>query len=160
MRNSSSLLLACAVLCAVVFLAGCGSNPNSSIVVTLSPSSAQVDQGGTVNVSATVTSTGTISNQNVTWSLSGAGFSGTSCGSLTNQTRFSATYNALASPPSSFAVSIMATSVANPSKFATTTVNVQNAPCSALLADCEIPGNPASGQRSRWRQVSTQQECA
>src|SRR2546429_7714547 len=125
MRKSSSLFLACSVLCAVVLLAGCGSNPNSSIVVTLSPSSAQVDQGGTVNVSATVTSTGTITNQNVTWSLSGAGCRSTSCGSVTNQTGFSATYNAPASPPSSFAVSIMATSVANPSKFATTIVNVQ-----------------------------------
>lgn len=118
----------CAVgsVLACMFATGCGSNANSSIVVTLSPSSPQtIDQGGTVNVSATVTSTGMIMNQNVTWSLSGAGCSGTSCGSLTNQTGSSVTYNAPASPPSSFEVAIIATSVANPSKFAEVSVNVQ-----------------------------------
>src|SRR5438046_8217637 len=100
MRKSSSLFLACSVLCAVVLLAGCGSNPNSSIVVTLSPSSAQVDQGGTVNVSATVTSTGTITNQNVTWTLSGSGCTGVACGSLANQTPTFVTYNAPTAIPS------------------------------------------------------------
>jgi len=137
---SLGLAWLCAVgsVLACTFAAGCGSNPNSSIVVTLSPSSAQIDQGGTVNVSATVTSTGTVMDQNVTWSLSGAGCSGTSCGSLTNQTGLSVTYNAPASPPSSFAVSIMATSVANPSKFATTTVNVQAVTVSIQNAVTEL----------------------
>ena len=125
MSRGVAWLCAVGSVLACTFVAGCGSSPNSSIDVTLSPSSAQVNQGGTVNVSATVTSTGTVMNQNVTWSLTGAACSGSSCGSLTNQTGTSVTYQAPASPPTSFAVSIMATSVANPSKFATAIVNVQ-----------------------------------
>ncbi len=125
MSRSWPWLCAVGSVLACMFAVSCGTNPNSSIEVTLTPSSARVDQGGTVNVSATVASTGMITNQSVTWSLAGAGCSGASCGSLTNQTGSSATYNAPASPPSSFAVSIIATSVANPSKFATATISVQ-----------------------------------
>ena len=62
-------------------------------------------------------------NQGVTWALSGSGCSGATCGTLTNVTTTSVTYNAPATAPSS-TVTLRATSVANASKSASATITV------------------------------------
>src|SRR5207245_5187118 len=113
-----------------MFTAGCATSP--PISVSLSPSSAQsIQQGQTVSISATVAND--TSNKGVTWSLSGSGCSGAACGSLTNQTFDSVTYNAPTSIPADLNVTLTATSMAKPSKFGSvaiivpaTVVSIQN----------------------------------
>lgn len=105
-----------------IFTVGCASAPPISI--TLTPSSAQsVQQGQTVSVSATVAND--TSNKGVTWTLSGAVCSGAACGSLTNQSATSVTYNAPTSIPLDLKVTVTATSAANPSKSASVAITVQ-----------------------------------
>jgi hypothetical protein len=108
--------------------AGCGGNSSSSsiMVAIASPASAPtIEQGQTVNVSAAVTSSSnSMVNQSVTWALSGSGCTGVSCGSLTNPTPMSVTYNAPASVSSNMTVSVTATSVENPSKSASINITV------------------------------------
>lgn len=109
------------VLVPALFAAGCASSP--PISVSLSPSAAQsVQQGQTFGISATVAND--TSNKGVTWSLSGAACSGAACGSLTNQSATSVSYNAPASIPSDLMVTITATSAAQASKFASIVVTV------------------------------------
>lgn len=110
----------------MIFTVGCASSPPISI--TLTPSSAQsVQQGQTVSVSATVAND--TSNKGVTWSLSGSGCSGAACGLLTNQTSDSVTYSAPTSISADLTVTVTATSVVNPSKFASVAIIV---PASAV----------------------------
>lgn len=118
-RGSVALtLLGCVPM---IFSVGCASSPPISI--TLTPSSAQsVQQGQTVSVSATAAND--TSNKGVTWSLSGSGCSGAACGSLTNQSPTSVTYDAPASIPSDLSVTVTATSAANPSKSASVAITV------------------------------------
>jgi Putative Ig domain len=88
------------------------------ISVTLSPSTAQtLDQGKTVNVTATVTSDP--ASKGVTWSLN-AGAAGT----LTNQTATSVTYNAPATVTTASAPVLTATSISDNTKTATLTINL------------------------------------
>lgn len=105
----------------VILTVGCASSP--PISVTLSSSSAQsVQQGNNISISATVAND--TLNKGVTWSLSGSSCSGAACGSLTSQTTTSVTYNAPTSIPLDLAVTLTATSVANPSKLASTVITV------------------------------------
>lgn len=122
-KQRRSFLFTCLFLgvAPVVFTVGCASSP--PISVNLSPSSVQsVQQGSTVSISATVAND--TSNKGVTWSLSGSGCSGAACGSLTNQSATSVTYNAATAIPSDLTVTITATSVAQASKFASIVVTV------------------------------------
>src|SRR6266436_4852414 len=70
----------------LVFLVGCGGNtsqpppPSQPMAVTVSPSSATVQTGGVQQFIATVSPSG--ANQAVTWSLSGTGCTGASCGTI------------------------------------------------------------------------------
>ena len=80
-------------------LGGCGGYnapsqpPPTPFSVTISPTSASVKAGtGTQNFTATVMND--YLSRGVTWALSGAGCSGATCGSLSNMTSSSATYNA------------------------------------------------------------------
>lgn len=107
-------------------LAGCnGSSAPPPISVAVSPSSTQtIDQGQTVNVTATVANDSTSSG--VTWSVSGTGCTGAACGTLTSATTTGVTYNAPATVSSSLTVAITATSVKDPTK--ATSVNVMVTP--------------------------------
>ena len=112
-KRASALALVPGGLLAVVFAAGCSSGPPISI--SLSPTSVQgLQQGQTAPIVATVIND--LSNAGVTWSLSGTGCAGASCGTLTNQTTTSAIYNAPASLPSNLFVTVTATSVTHPLK--------------------------------------------
>ncbi len=110
-------------------LAGCGGYsapsqpPPSPASVTVSPTSASVAAStGTKNFTATVMND--YLSRGVTWALSGAGCSGATCGSLSNMTSSSVTYNAPAAVPNPATVTLTATSVNDTMKSATATITV------------------------------------
>jgi hypothetical protein len=87
------------------------------VAVTITPTTAQVVAGKQHQYTATVTGT---TNTAVTWQLSGAGCSGTACGTITT----AGLYTAPAVVPSPALVQLKATSVADPTKSATATATV------------------------------------
>src|SRR5271163_2650306 len=94
--------------------------PPISVSVSPVTTSVQVSQSAPF----TVTLQNDSQNKGVTWTLSGAGCSGASCGSLSNVTTTSATYTAPASVPTPAAVTLLATSVTDNTKSATATLTV------------------------------------
>src|ERR1700687_3761372 len=103
-----------------------------AIVVTAAPSSASVQ----VNQSAPFTATvqNDPGNRGVTWTLSGSGCAGATCGALGNVTTTSVTYTAPASIPNPGTVTLTATSVADNSKSSTATITVTAAPPAIVVA--------------------------
>ncbi len=89
----------------------------SPVAITISPASANVPTAGQQQFTATVTGT---NNTAVTWSLSGAGCSGSACGTLSS----SGLYTAPTTVPNPPTVSVTATSQADTTKFATATVTI------------------------------------
>ena len=119
------------VFCAVVLLLdGCNSSssaqdPNLPIAVNISPATASLQAGtGTQTFSATLQND--VQSKGVTWSLSGSGCSGATCGSLSNSTSTSVKYTAPTAVPSPATVMLTATSVADTTKQATATVTITN----------------------------------
>jgi hypothetical protein len=95
----------------------------AAIVVTVSPSTANVQAGiGTQAFAATLTND--TQSKGVTWSVSGAGCAGTACGTLSNVTNTSVTYNAPSNQPSPATVTVTATSVADPTRSTSASVTV------------------------------------
>ena len=94
---------------------------SSGVTITISPTSAQVPVNGQQQFTATVSGTG---NTSVSWSISGAGCSGASCGTITNNGLYTAP-PVVPNPPT---VSVTATSNADPTKWATAVVTVVNGP--------------------------------
>ncbi len=133
----------------LVFLVGCGGNtsqpppPSQPTAVTVSPSSATVQTGGVQQFTATVSPSGT--NQAVTWSLSGTGCTGASCGTIDATGK----YTAPASVPNPPTVTVRATSVADSAKAAIAAVNIMTAvnnPIPTIIApqpSATAPGGPA-----------------
>lgn len=107
-----------------VFLGGCGGNtsqpppPSQPTAVTVSPSSATVQTGNVQQFAATVSPSG--ANQAVTWSLSGTGCTGASCGTIDATGK----YTAPAMAPTPATVTITATSVTDATKSASATITV------------------------------------
>lgn len=118
-------MLACAgaALLLSLLAAGCGSaGPNVTVAIT-SPATPQVIEAGqTLNITASVTSTGGTSSANVNWSL--VGCAANSCGTLSGETGSSVTYTAPASVPSNTTVVVVATSAAEPSQAASLSITV------------------------------------
>jgi len=73
-------------------------------------------------------------SKGVTWALSGMGCNGATCGSLTNITSSSVTYNAPAAVPSPATVTLAATSVNDTTKSSTATITVTSAPAPGASA--------------------------
>jgi Domain of unknown function (DUF5666) len=71
-------------------------------------------------------------SRGVTWALSGAGCSGTTCGSLSNMTSSSVTYKAPAAVPNPATVTLTATSVNDTSKSSMATITVAAAAAAAV----------------------------
>jgi hypothetical protein len=93
------------------------------ISVSVSPSTASVPSGyGSQAFTATVNND--FQNQGATWVLSGTGCSGSTCGTLTNVTGTSVTYNAPANPPSPATVTLTATAVGDTTKSSSATITV------------------------------------
>src|SRR5262249_51016195 len=99
-----------------------GSAPPPPISVSVSPSTANVGTSNTQPFTAQVTND--TQNKGVTWSLSGAGCSGSACGSLTSVAALSVTYNGPTTIPSPVTVTLTATSVADNTKSASATITV------------------------------------
>jgi len=93
------------------------------ISVSVSPGSASVPSGyGTQPFTATISND--FQSKGVTWSLSGAGCSGATCGTLTQVTTTSVTYNAPANVPSPATVTLTATSISDTTKSGSATITV------------------------------------
>jgi hypothetical protein len=145
-----------AVMCftACLIAGGCGqpksANPNGNsgsqgapqLAVSIEPSDAQVvNPGESVSITAAVDSDG--SNQGVTWALippSGVGV-------LSDTTATSAAFHAPANVPFTTNVTVTATSIADPKRFAALTINL-NAPVRASTSTREsvTQTNPSGGR--------------
>lgn len=102
----------------ILFAWTCSSElPTPPISVTLSPNGINVHVTRSVQFTATVHNS---TNRAVTWSLSGAGCSGPSCGTISN----TGLYTAPDEVPNPASVTIKATSVADPSKSTTATLTL------------------------------------
>jgi hypothetical protein len=113
--------------------------PASSIVVTLSPSTAQaIDVAQTVNFIATVT--GDPAGAGVNFSATGAGCTATACGTFTNVAATTATYNAPPALAATLVVSVTAAAMSNPGKTASTQVTVYPAP---VITTTSLPNGTA-----------------
>jgi hypothetical protein len=124
----------------VLFLAGCGGStaspannqPPLLAAVTVSPASVTVQAGGVQQFTATVSPSG--ASQAVSWSLSGAGCTGASCGTIDATGKYTAP--ATVSNPAT--VNVTARSVVDTSSAATATVTILDVPSSSFSV------NPAS----------------
>jgi len=119
------------ILSILGLMCGCGGGGGQStppaISVSLAPANqTTIDQGQTLNFTATVANDS--SSKGVTWSVSGAGCSGSACGTFTNAAALTATYNAPTPVSSNLTVSVLATSVADTSKSASSSVVVTPPP--------------------------------
>ena len=136
------------IVCLLI-LAGCGGNmsqpppPSQPTAVTVSPSSATLQSGGVQQFTATVSPSG--ASQAVTWSLSGTGCTGASCGTIDATGK----YSTPASVPNPPTVTVRATSVADSAKAAIAAVNITTAvnnsipAISAFSPRVVSPGGPA-----------------
>ncbi len=105
--------------------------PSASATATVThvPLSVEVSPSQTLNLGAGTAQNFTASitkhsNHDVTWSLSGTGCTGDACGTLTNITTTSATYNAPPTVPNAATVAVSATSVADTTKSKTVSINL------------------------------------
>jgi hypothetical protein len=106
--------------------------PPLPITVNISPASASVSATfGTQGFTATLTND--VQNRGVTWALSGAGCSGSTCGTLTNVTSTSVTYNGPSAIPSPATVTLTATAIADNTKFNTSTITVVQGPLAVFV---------------------------
>jgi putative glycosyl hydrolase len=94
----------------------------ASVLLSLSPMSANVPTSGTQLFTASVTGS---SNTAVSWSLNGAGCSGSACGTLATSL-LSAVYTGPVVAPSPAAVNVVATSVDDPTKSASSGVAIES----------------------------------
>ncbi len=100
-------------------MSGCTSNqPASASLIAVSVTPAlppSVDQGQSLSFTASLINDKT--NQGVTWSVSGPGCAGSSCGTLSNVTTNSVTYRAPTAVSASLSIILTATSVAEPAQY-------------------------------------------
>jgi hypothetical protein len=112
----------------------------SDIAVFVSPTSATVAPGATQQFLANVA--GDNSNAGVSWSVSGAGCSGTACGTIDANGLYAAP-NLSPAPPT---VTVTATSIADASKTASATVTIATfGPNVSRLLPASITAGPATG---------------
>ncbi len=103
----------------------------SSVSVSVTPKNAQVASGGYLQFFATVTGS---TNKSVVWSVSGAGCSGQTCGTITP----AGLYTAPATLPTPPSVSVKATAISDPSVSASAIVT--------LVAAASVSISPSSAQ--------------
>ncbi len=103
------------------------------IAVTVSPTSASAPSGyGTQAFTATVSND--FQNRGATWSLSGVGCSGSTCGTLSNVTTTSVTYTAPPNIPSPATVTLTATAIGDNTKAASATITVTQGVLTILVS--------------------------
>lgn len=102
---------------AVIGLSGTGTAPPQVVAVTVTPTTVSTTAGTNQQFAASVTGT---SDTAVTWTASGTGCTGVTCGTISS----SGLYTAPATVPSPATVTITATSVSDPTKSASATVTI------------------------------------
>lgn len=102
---------------AVIGLTGTGTAAPQVVAVAVTPATASINTGVTQQFAASVTGT---SNTAVTWTASGTGCSGATCGTISS----TGLYTAPPTVPSPATVTITATSASDPSKSASATVTI------------------------------------
>ena len=101
----------------LALLSACESKAPAAISVTLSPNTASVHVTRTLQLTPTVHNS---TNGSVTWSLSGSGCSGATCGTISS----AGLYAAPTSVPNPATVTVRATSAADTSKSASATITI------------------------------------
>jgi len=112
-------------LLAVALVPSGGGVQTPVISVSVAPTNATVQVLGTLSLAATIQND--TSSKGVSWSLAGAGCSGSACGTLSNITNSSVTYTAPSSVPTPAVVTITATSVSDVTKSASASVTITSA---------------------------------
>jgi hypothetical protein len=122
------------------------STKSSSAAITITPTSAGISifispSTATVAVHQTQIFSATVQNdpqkKGVTWTLSGAGCTGTACGTISTSSSASGaqiTYTAPASVPNPASVVLTATSVADKTKTSSVTITITSAPISVSVS--------------------------
>ncbi len=118
----------------------------SDIRVAIAPASASLNAGGSETFTAQVTGTGS-PNPNVNWSLTGPTCPA-NCGTLSTNGN-SATYTAPATVSSSFQVQTVATSIADPTRSASSTIAVAGA-CSPAISVSPSSASLATGAQQAF----------
>jgi len=113
----------------------------SDVRVQVTPAATSVELGATLPFAATIVSAGHPANA-VTWSVSGLGCAGSSCGSISSD----GTFIAPGILPSAGSVWVLATSVADPGKTATATVALT----SRFTLAAQGPATVAAGSSSTF----------
>jgi hypothetical protein len=108
---------------ALVAFKSASGTPPPPISVSVSPIAASVGTGSGVQT-FTATVQNDFRNGGVTWSLSGAGCSGNTCGTLSNISPTTVTYGGPTSIPNPATVTLTATSVSDTTKTGTATITV------------------------------------
>jgi hypothetical protein len=108
----------------------------AQLALVVSPGSTTLQPGQSQSFTASLQND--TQNSGVTWNLVGSGCSGISCGTLSNATTTSVTYNAPPTVPGSAAISLQATAVANVTKSASAAITLVAAP------PISVEVNPAS----------------
>jgi hypothetical protein len=104
------------------------------VVVTVSPATASVMESGTQPFTATVQNDA--AGKGVTWTLTGTGCGGTTCGTLSANTSASGTaitYTAPANEPTPATVTLTGASVTDPTKTASATITVTPNPAAVSV---------------------------
>jgi hypothetical protein len=118
---------------AITAFKAAGGTPPPPTSVTVSPSSASVASSfGTQGFTATLQND--VQNKGVTWALSGAGCAGTTCGTLTNVSSTSVTYNGPSAIPSPATVTLTATSIADNTKSSSAAITVIKGPLTVFVS--------------------------
>ena len=112
----------------------------SGIVVTVTPTSTSILTGATQQLNASVVGT---SNTTVTWTVQGAGCSAAACGTVDN----TGLYAAPPAVPSPAAVTVMATSSADPTKTSSASVAIFSSTATNTIDGLIVP---ASHPRLFW----------
>ncbi|MDE3136444.1 MAG: hypothetical protein KGL59_07705 [Acidobacteriota bacterium] len=113
--------------------------------VSISPASASLALGAQQNFTATVCFS---TNQNVTWSVTGSGCSGTNCGTVTSTGANTATYTAPGSLPPANPVTLVATSAADSTKSASASITITSSCASAISISPSAATVALGGQAS------------
>jgi uncharacterized protein (DUF1800 family) len=130
-------LLSCIVLIACLHPAF--ASPVTGLTVTVDPVAVTIPVGGVVQITATVTGTKNVNNRAVVWSVNDVGGGSSVLGTVTS----AGLYTAPSVPPSGWTVSVKATSVADPSRSATSTVTIRNqVPYLTGVAPNPLPPGP------------------
>lgn len=126
MRKANAKLFALITLAISLSACGGGSDgpPAAEISVTLDTIAANVHVNESAQLAATVHNS---TNSEVAWNLSGAGCSGSTCGTLSFADINTVIYTAPASVPSPATVTLTASSVADASKSASATITILEA---------------------------------